>query len=51
MKDKNVKVKFKDIKQGRTIYIAHPWFGIKKVYILSKPFWYMNTGHFFKCRG
>ena len=38
MKTKNVKVRVKDIKQGVTIYIAHPVYGIEKVEVTSKPY-------------
>lgn len=35
---KNTRVRVKDIKQGRTIYIAHPVYGIKKVVIVGRPY-------------
>lgn len=37
MKTKNVRIKLKDIRKGKVVYIGHPKFGIQKVIILSKP--------------
>lgn len=38
MKTKNVKVRLKDIKQGVTVYVAHPVYGIEKLLVDSKPY-------------
>lgn len=38
MKTKNVKVKPKDLKQGVTIYTAHPLYGIEHRVVMSKPY-------------
>lgn len=38
MKTANVKVREKDIKQGVTIYVAHPVYGIDKYRIKGKPY-------------
>lgn len=35
---KNTRVRVKDIKAGRTIYIAHPVYGIKEVRIAGRPY-------------
>ena len=35
---KNTRVRVKDIKAGRTIYIAHPVYGIEEVRITSRPY-------------
>jgi hypothetical protein len=49
MKTANVKVRLKDLKQGVTIYISHPVYGIDKLLVASKPYYSSVTGSsFFK---
>ena len=50
MKTKNVKVKVKDVKQGRIIYTAHPVYGIVKKLITSAPYMVAGIGLFAKCK-
>lgn len=50
MKTKNVKVKVKDVKQGRIIYTAHPVYGIVKRLITSEPYMVAGIGLFAKCK-
>lgn len=38
MKTANVKVRVKDVRQGVTLYTAHPLYGIEKCIVLGKPF-------------
>lgn len=38
MKTSNVKVKFKDLKQGITIFVSHPVYGIEELKVLGKTF-------------
>jgi hypothetical protein len=38
MKTKNVKVRLKHIKQGITVYVSHPVYGIEKLRVESKPY-------------
>lgn len=47
MKTKNVKVRMQDIKQGVTIYVAHPVYGINKYIIKGKPFLSKYTNSLF----
>lgn len=47
MKTKNVKVRMQDIKQGATIYVAHPVYGINKYIIKGKPFLSKYTNSLF----
>lgn len=49
MKTKNVKVRIKDIKHGRIIYTAHPFFGIDKTIVKSKPYMVKGIGLFYNC--
>ena len=35
---KNIRVREKDIKSGKIIYVAHPFFGIEKFTVISKPY-------------
>lgn len=44
---KNTRVRVKDIKQGRTIYIAHPVYGIEKVVLVGRPYRSRFTGNLF----
>lgn len=48
-KASNIRVKLKDVKQGRTFYTAHPVYGIREWSPTSKPFlklgsWWVKTG-------
>ena len=47
MKTKNTRVRAKDIKQGVTIYVSHPVYGIEKRLIESKPYTNKHTGSLF----
>lgn len=47
MKTKNVKVKFKDIKQGVTLYISHPVYGIERLTVVGKPYYHKTVRSFF----
>ena len=38
MKTKNVRVRIADIKHGRIIYVSHPFFGIEKYTVESRPY-------------
>jgi len=38
MKIKNVRVREKDIKSGKIIYVDHPFYGIEKLTVLSRPY-------------
>jgi len=38
MKTKNCRVRVKDIKQGITIFVSHPVYGINEYVVDSKPF-------------
>jgi hypothetical protein len=38
MKTSNVKVRLKDIRQGVTIYVSHPVYGINKYFVTSRPY-------------
>lgn len=46
---KNTRVRVKDIKAGKVIYIAHPEYGIVKKVVTSKPYMNRNIGLFAKC--
>ena len=48
MKTKNVRVRIKDIKFGAVIYTAHPFFGVRKTTVKSKPYMEKGIGLFFK---
>ena len=45
MKTKNVRVRVKDIKQGVTIYIAHPAYGIEEAVVVTRPYVSHFTGY------
>jgi hypothetical protein len=47
MKTANVKVRLKDIRQGVTIYISHPIYGIEHLIVSSKPKVSKTTGALF----
>ena len=47
MKTKNTRVRVKDIKQGITIYVSHPVYGIDKHLIASKPYISKYVGSLF----
>lgn len=47
MKTKNVKVRIKDVKQGKILYISHPFYGIDKVTVVSRPYVSKHTGFLF----
>lgn len=47
MKTKNVKVRLKDVKQGVTVYTAHPVYGIDIYRFESKPYWHPSVGSLF----
>ena len=49
MKTKNTRVRIKDIKSGAIIYTAHPFFGIRKTVVKSRPYQYMDIGLFYDC--
>lgn len=42
MKTANVKVRVKDVRQGVTLYTAHPVYGIDRYVVCGKPF--LNKG-------
>ncbi|MBF84513.1 MAG: hypothetical protein CL489_08570 [Acidobacteria bacterium] len=46
MKTKNVRIRLKDIRKGKTVYIAHPKFGVVRAIINSKPFMNRDIGLF-----
>lgn len=48
MKTKNTRVRVKDIKHGAIIYTAHPFFGIRKSVVKSRPYMEKGIGLFFK---
>lgn len=48
MKTKNTRVRVKDIKHGAVLYTAHPFFGIRKTTVKSKPYMERGIGLFFK---
>ena len=47
MKTKNVKVRFEDVKNGRTMNTAHPVYGIETYQVSGKPFLTSNGSWFF----
>lgn len=49
MKTKNTRVRVKDIKSGRIIYTAHPFFGIRKTIVKSRPYMVKGIGLFYDC--
>ena len=49
MKTKNTRVRVKDIKSGRIIYTAHPFFGIRKTIVKSRPYTVKGIGLFYDC--
>lgn len=50
MKTKNTRVRIKDIKAGAIIYTAHPFFGIEKAIVKSRPYMNKGIGLFFKTK-
>lgn len=46
MKTSNVKVRVKDVRQGVTMYTAHPVYGIESYKVMSKPFMNSDIGLF-----
>ena len=46
MKTSNVKARVKDIRQGVTLYIAHPVYGINKYVAHGRPFMVYGLGLF-----
>lgn len=49
MKTANTRVRVKDIKQGVTLYTAHPVYGIRKAVAIGKPYMINGIGLFFDC--
>ena len=49
MKTKNTRVRVKDVRQGRVVYIAHPVYGIRREVIASIPYIEKGIGLFVKC--
>ena len=47
MKTKLVKVHIEDIKQGRIFYVSHPFYGIERIKVLSRPYMVSGIGLFF----
>ena len=47
MKTKNVRVRVSDIKQGRIICVASPFYGISKYIISSRPYIHIHNWLFF----
>jgi hypothetical protein len=51
MKAKNVRVRVTDIKQGRVIYVACPFYGITRYTIKSRPYLVSGIGLAFDING
>jgi len=47
MQANKVKVRFKDVRQGVTIYVAHPVYGIERWNVLERPHYNPCTRSFF----
>lgn len=47
MKTKNVRVRTSDIKHGKIIYVSHPFYGIEKLTVTSKPYFNKLTRSLF----
>tara|TARA_B100000700_G_C14978708_1_gene825221 strand:- start:285 stop:677 length:393 start_codon:yes stop_codon:yes gene_type:complete len=48
MKTKNVRIRLKDIRKGKSVYVAHPRFGVTRLIIMSKPYMEKDFGLFVK---
>lgn len=47
---KNTRVRTKDIKSGKVLYVAHPIYGIEIYKVTSKPYMESGIGLFFRCK-